>query len=136
MEVPGSNSHSGGEKEGEGQDALSEEEAALGEDGLQPGVRVLLGEEQAFTITCLYPTEATETGRKERGEENLQVHRGPQEQRTPCVSPIKTLCASCLPGLLFLHRRLGKWGQRCFRHCSCGKEGVIKALSWNYLVGL
>ena len=66
MEVLGSNSHSGGETEGKDQDSLSEEEAAL---------------------------EATETGRKERGEENLQVHRGPQDQWTP-VSLVKTICAS------------------------------------------
>lgn len=65
MEVPGSDSHSGGETEGKGQDALSEEEADL---------------------------EVTETGRKECGEENLQVHRGPQDQRTPGVNPIKTVC--------------------------------------------
>lgn len=37
--------------------------------------------------------EATEPGRKECGAETQQVHRGPQNQRTP-VSPVKTICAS------------------------------------------
>lgn len=63
MEVLGSGSHSGGELEGD-QDPLSEGEAAL---------------------------EARDAGRNEHGEENQQVHRGPQDQRTPGVNPIKTV---------------------------------------------
>uniref|UniRef100_A0ABK0LRP3 Large ribosomal subunit protein uL13 n=1 Tax=Rattus norvegicus TaxID=10116 RepID=A0ABK0LRP3_RAT len=85
VDVPGSDSYSGGETEGKGKDPLPEEEAAL---------------------------EAKETGRKECGEENLQVHRGPQDQWTLGVNPIKTVCASCLPGLPFLHRRPGMWGPK------------------------
>jgi hypothetical protein len=47
-----------------------------------------LEEEAAF--------EATSIGKKESGEENLQFHRGPQDQWTPGVNPIKTVCASQL----------------------------------------
>lgn len=74
-EIPGSNSHAGGETEGKDEDPLSEE--GKGQDPLS--------EEAAL--------EATETGRKERGKENKQVHRGPQDQWTPGVRPIKTVCA-------------------------------------------